>query len=79
MFLRTTKNIASLGEDKLIIYHHSLGRWIRNNMGLWSNNSDLLKACNCKHPDSASTVILEAFHKRLREKFTIIVKNNNSI
>jgi len=48
-------------------YHHGLGRYIRNNMGLWNGNTALLKACNAMVPDSASSVIIEALWKRLQK------------
>ena len=55
-------------EENLIMFHHGLGRWIRNNFGLWSDNVELAKDCGEMHPDDASGVIIEALWKRLSEE-----------
>lgn len=59
--------IAKMPEDELPIIHFGLGQWIRNNLGLWQGNTQLLAATGEKHPDDASGVIIRAFWQRLRD------------
>lgn len=83
-----TMTLSSLPEnDKEIIrntpqkdlakFHHTLGRWIRNNYGLYSmKNRELLKSCGLDKVkdadeialffDHASMVILEGIWKKLQ-------------
>jgi len=52
-------------------YHHGLGRWIRNNWGLWKQEGPLygkLKALGLEHADDMSGLILESFHRKLSDK-----------
>ncbi len=51
-------------------YHDTLGRWIRNNWGLWEKGplyNDLHKR-GLQHPDDMSGVILTSFWRRLHEQ-----------
>ena len=60
--------VAKMGKDEFRpALHHSLGRAIRNEFGLWSGNEALLKACRRKHPDDASAVIVTAIWKSLQK------------
>ncbi len=59
--------IAKMPEDELPMLHFGLGQWIRNNLGLWQGNTQLLAATGEKHPDDASEVIIRAFWQRLRD------------
>jgi hypothetical protein len=59
--------IAAMAESELIALHLGLGMWIRNNLGLWSENSALLQSARAQNPDDASVVIIEALWRRLRE------------
>ena len=52
-------------KKNLINYHHTLGRWIRNNYGLWENNKELKEN---KHPDDVSQEIIIATWKKLNEE-----------
>lgn len=47
--------------DELIGYHHSLGRDIRNNYGLWGHAT---LSANFKHPDDFSMEIIQELHRR---------------
>ena len=38
---------------------------IRNTLGLWDQNWDLLEACEAKGPDEAAGVVLDAVWKEL--------------
>lgn len=45
-------------------YHHSLGRWIRNNWGLWSRKGKLYEWFNSQdlvHPDDMSGIIITSY------------------
>lgn len=58
------KKLVDEPETKLYKFHHGLGRWIRNNWGLWDTKSDLYKHLNklgLKHPDDMSSTILKTF------------------
>src|SRR3989338_2227709 len=57
------------GED-LDVLHATLGTTIRNDFGLWSGNTMLLKACGSEtmHPDDASMVIIKAARRELRRR-----------
>jgi hypothetical protein len=44
----------------LIIYHLTLGLWIRNELGLWRGNKVLMKNLGTPTPDKASIIIIEA-------------------
>ena len=47
----------------LFSYHFSLGRWIRNNMGLWSCSrfKDYFQEHKISHPDDISGIIMEGY------------------
>ena len=62
---------GALVQDQLTGLHFGLGLWIRNNLGLWKGNDELMQAIRERdqaiHPDDASMVIVEAVWERLRE------------
>jgi len=60
------REIRSKAKDDLIVYHISLGLYIRNSFGLWGGNWALLRSADENHPDNASGVIIEALWKRLQ-------------
>ena len=49
--------IAAMAESELIGLHFGLGMWIRNNLGLWQGNDELMQAIRERdqaiHPDDA--------------------------
>lgn len=53
----------------LIRFHDNLGRWIRNQFGLWRGNKELMGACGFLHPDDCSMVIIDACWERLRSEW----------
>jgi hypothetical protein len=58
-------------EDAVIQSHHGLGRWIRNNWGLWSADTNLYEYLNklgLHHADDMSAVILTSYHRHLNKK-----------
>lgn len=64
------KEFASTPFDDLIVYHHTLGRRIRNTYGLWVNEGlcVLCQAGDDKvvHPDDASQYIIEQMWSQLQ-------------
>ena len=58
--------IAHMHETELINLHFGLGAWIRNNLGLYAGNAQLLSAAETEEPDDASMVIVKAFWNDLR-------------
>ena len=64
------QRIADCVNDRQLVglCHRSLGMWIRNNMGLWSGNPELLEDTGATHADDASGVILRKLWKELREE-----------
>ncbi len=61
------EKLKHTSKSELIIYHHGFGTYIRNQFGLWGGNEGLLKSCGGEwvHPDSASSVIINALWERL--------------
>lgn len=59
------------GQMEAFHLHHGLGRWIRNNWGLWTQEGPLyryLTGIGLTHPDDMSNMILEAYHAQVREE-----------
>jgi hypothetical protein len=52
-------------------FHHTVGRWIRNNWGLWSGGplKDYLEELGFAHPDVMSGIILDCFWDRVHGQF----------
>lgn len=52
--------------------HHSLGRWIRNNWGLWEETPNTLKSIflekNITHPDDISNYIIKSYIEHLKNE-----------
>ena len=65
-------------QEKMVLLHHSLGMYLRNEYGLWSGDSELyryLYDLGLRHPDDMSSVILESFWcKRHNVQFDIKAK-----
>lgn len=55
------ENVNDLKERGPVTYHHTTGRWIRNEWGLWNNESALYKEfteIGIEHPDDMSGILL---------------------
>ena len=63
--------IAAMAESELIGLHFGLGMWIRNNLGLWQGNDELMQVIRERdqaiHTDDVSMVIIAAVWRRVRE------------
>ncbi|MEW6664128.1 MAG: putative molybdenum carrier protein [Thermodesulfobacteriota bacterium] len=77
MSLKDRTKLANMPEEDLRDFQHALGPYVRNKLGLWANDSELLRACQAEsgpgklHPDSASSLIIEKLWKRLRATHTL--------
>lgn len=69
--------LAAMEREQLINEHFGLAMVIRNRLGLWAGNDALLDDCErhagrdpsyLRHPDSASSVILERTWELAREE-----------
>jgi hypothetical protein len=66
--------VRSASKRDLIEFHLGWGMYLRNEFGLWEEDSELLRACAAKkgwprvHPDDASMMIIEAVWKSLQEE-----------
>ena len=58
--------IAAMDGDDIYTLHFGLGMWIRNHMGFYAGNAQLLQDSGETEPDDASMVIMCAFRDRLR-------------
>ncbi len=54
-------------EKDMILYHRSLGLWMRNNWGLWSGSrlKQYFNELGIHHPDDMSGIILDSFWRHL--------------
>jgi hypothetical protein len=59
------KKIAKLAKNQLVSLHDGLGRYIRNNMGLWSNYRG--REDELDHPDWTSFFILEGLWNQINQ------------
>ena len=60
----TKENFTKLEQAKDVIqYHHTIGRWLRNNWELWQGGAlaQLLITWGIKHPDDMSHVLLKGY------------------
>lgn len=57
-------------EDDVTDYHHGLGRWLRNNWGLWAGERLAIwfNERGITHPDDMSGIILDSFWRHLNDK-----------
>jgi len=53
-------------EDDMILYHHELGRWMRNNWRLWGDSRlrQYFAALGVPHPESISMIILTSYWRK---------------
>ena len=58
--------IAAMDGDDIYTLHFGLGTRIRNHMGFYAGNAQLLKDTGESEPDDASMVIIRTFRDRLR-------------
>lgn len=60
--------------NDLALYHHGLGRWIRNNWGLWEEDDEKspllkhMKSLGFQHPDDMSQAIITEFWNRMNNQ-----------
>jgi hypothetical protein len=59
--------VAQVREEDLERLHLGMGIWIRNNLGLWSGNEELMADTGAYDADSAAAVITRTFWLRVRD------------
>ena len=75
--LRDRTEIAKMSKEDLGGLHVSLGKYIRNQFGLWAENKELMKSCcsvsgeDALHQDDAASVIVNELWKILRETHSL--------
>lgn len=62
------EKVRMMQEDDLSMLDFGLGQWVRNHLGLWGDNPELLQATGELHADDASAAIIRAFWLKLREE-----------
>ena len=73
MPLKFKVDLANMNEGELINLHFTFGVFIRNQFGLWNENTDLLNdnrkisGITFMHPDDSAAFIIEELWKRLRK------------
>ncbi|KKN37358.1 hypothetical protein LCGC14_0764190 [marine sediment metagenome] len=74
--------ITSSPESVMIQYHHSTGRWIRNNWGLWAKEDNELKQwfkkLDITHADDMSGIILKSYWRFKNDK-TLSLKDQTQV
>jgi len=72
MSAKDRRYLLDLPREKLFALHFTWGMAIRNGLGLWGGNEELLRDCGRKtkwvDPDSASWVIMEAVWDELHKE-----------
>ncbi|MCF6290239.1 MAG: hypothetical protein L3J03_04490 [Desulfobacterales bacterium] len=77
--LKEKAAIARMDEDGLLELNLSLGLYVRDRLGLWSENKKLLDECLSRFPgpgkevykDAATAVIIKALWQKLRETHSL--------
>lgn len=59
--------LMRIPREDLVTTHHSLGRWIRNNWGLWKDGPLMshMNGLGFTHPDDISSTIIKEYWLRL--------------
>ena len=60
--------VRSAPVNNLFVFHHGWGTQIRNDLGLWGRNRDLLANCGTSEPDNCSFIIIKEVWKQLQHK-----------
>lgn len=66
----TDKFKRLLEADAIVSTHHTVGKWIRNEWGLWQGSKlkDYFLGLGLTHPDDMSSIIIRGFHRHLNGK-----------
>jgi len=75
-----SKDCANLKCGDPVLFHHSTGRWMRNEWGLWDTKSKLSKEFNAIgifHADDMSGIILETAFRILNKRPIDLVEQVN--
>jgi hypothetical protein len=57
-------------QEAVATTHHTVGRWIRNNWGLWEDSilKEYFVSFGIQHPDDMSGLVILFFHRHLNQK-----------
>lgn len=66
----TKKAIRSAPKEDMIVFHHGLGTWLRNNWQLWGGGrlAKYFNSVGIYHPDDISGTIFDAYWSKLNGK-----------
>lgn len=69
--------ILKASKDDLVMLHHGLGQWIRNNWGLWEDSplKKHMASLGFKHPDDMSQAIIVEFWNRLNNELSEVAQD----
>ena len=67
---KVQKEMQEGAEEEMIQYHMGLGRWMRNNWGLWGGSrlAEYFNNLGIHHPDDMSGIILSTFWRHLNSR-----------
>lgn len=67
--------------DAVVSTHHTVGQWIRNEWGLWTQSKlkDYFVQMGLTHPDDMSSVIITSYHRHLNGKPLHIEEQVNNL
>ncbi len=77
--LRDKTKLVNTDEEDLLELHFSLGMYVRNDFGLWDENTELMESCRSLsgeanlHADDASFVIIRELWEKVRESHVLRV------
>lgn len=63
------KELMSSEDNFIVTLHHGLGRWIRNEWGLWGGGplQDEFKSLGIGHADDMSSIIIQLVYRRYKK------------
>lgn len=69
--------LGRMSEEDLVMTHHGLGQWIRNNWDLWKGGAlaTHMESLGFRHPDDMSSSIIKEFWNRMNNKPSEIQKD----
>jgi len=71
MPLQAQVELKDTEENNLVVYHHGLGRLLRNSFGLWHEDNKLrlwFEAQGIEHPDTMSSIVIRIFWRWLNDR-----------
>lgn len=68
--MAVTRSMYCGSEHDMVQYHFGLGRWMRNNWGLWQGGAlaKHFRGLGVTHPDDMSGIILDSYWRQLHDR-----------